>query len=524
MADQHNTTDNAQSHPAVAICGKIYEAHKAGDHLKTLQYYDELLSLAQEGLPTDDSALMDNVRTSWARAMLASQAHLQDEEHTQELLSDYEEIVNDGEPCCYLRGVLMSGDSPAIAVQRYESAKIGPLNADAVRGCLEQFRTASRTDITELIAVLDVLGVSLEPVLSEKLQNYYVLRMKDEDPEVVLEEMKADGLAPTTVRPYNMIFVRPTSSKKTFMQHYEEMLELGIRPEPATLRLLLKKSDLSKEDQASLRWQQKNLTAPRLTVEMVQKLSDLCGLRTTSHDIDQAFKLFQRFRTEVQNLPAHVYNTMIEGFRSDPDKAEEVYHLMLADNVKPTSSTFAKLIRIWHQNRLADSMDKWVYETQKQNVEIDSNSAATILDAYVRSNQRGRALQLLVNMLTKDQSQLNNQNVYNIIMKFGPFDFSVGILACLLSEGLPVSSSAKSTLTNLARDPLAVQFVDELNECQWEAKAILRSDAIMVTQPDQHPSLVDCMRLLMREIKLGSDVIEKRTAMLQKQADAAAES
>eukprot|EP00743_Colponemidia_sp_Colp-15_P018590 GILK01023362.1.p1 GENE.GILK01023362.1~~GILK01023362.1.p1 ORF type:complete len:169 (+),score=14.78 GILK01023362.1:3-509(+) len=160
---------------------------------------------------------------------------------------------------------------------------------------------------------------------------------------------------------------------------------------------------------------------------------------------------------------------------------------------------------------------------QKQNVEIDTVSLATVLDAYVRNNQRGRALQLLVSMLST-QAQSNNQNVYNIIMKFGPFDFAVGILACLISEGLPVSASAKSTLTNLARDPLSQQFVDYLNDAQWDARSILLSDAIMITLPDLHPSLVDCMKLLMREIKLGAEATEKRLAMLQAQVALVSES
>lgn len=517
MAEQSSNDSPVPAHPVSVVCGKIYESNKTGDHLQTLQHYDELLSIVQDGIPEDDVGLMANIRTSWARALLASQAHLQDDEHAQEILMDFEALLNNGEPCSYLRGVLITGERPAMAVQKYEALKLGPLDSEAVRGCLEQFKTANRTDITELIAILEVLGVEMEPALSEKLQRYYVLRMKDEDPEVVLEEMKMDGLQPTTAHPYNMIFVRPTLSKKTFMQHYEEMVGYGIRPEPSTLRLLLKKNDLSKEDQNNLRWQQKNLTQPRLAPDMVQKFVELCFRSGNAGNVEQASKMFQRFRTEVQSLPTHIFNTMIDGYAREPERAEEVYLLMLQDGVKPNISTYSKLIKIWHQNRLADSMDKWVNEMQTQNIEMDAISAATILDAYVRSNQRGRALQLLVGMLTKDQTQLNNQNMYNIIMKFGPFDFAIGILGCLLSEGLPVSPSAKSTLSNLARDPLSLQFVEELNDCRWDARSILLCDAIMVTQPDQHPSLVDCMRLLMREIKLSPDVIEKRTSMLQQQ-------
>eukprot|EP00758_Cryptobia_borreli_P018466 Tbor_TRINITY_DN690_c0_g1::TRINITY_DN690_c0_g1_i1::g.1557::m.1557 len=507
------TPKEESKHNLEIICAKIYDSSKKDDYMQALHLYDELvIEIQNGGIPENNIGLRDDVMKTWGRAAAACIKSSGDVEHAQELVGEFETLVYNSEPCSYLRARVVPGDRPAAVLQGYHKMQCGPIDDGAVDGCLDQFTDISGTDVLEFMAVLDSLNCEVTPKISERLQKCYVVRMKKEDPEVVLEEMKADGLTPTTPQPYNFIFFKPNCTRKKLMEYYEEMLDLGIRPAASTLRILTKRSDLTKEEMNTLRRQMKG--------EITPTEAQMAKLRSISQDqnIEAAEKFIQRMCMEGIVPDKHIYNTLLDRCSGNPGKAEEIYNQMLEKGIKPNNLTFTKLMSIWKDCKLPEGVDRWVQEMNKHSIKPDMGTASNLIDNYVRSGQRAKAQQQLVTILT---CQSGNVHMFNTLMKLGPFDFAVGVLGFLLSEGLHVAPSARTTITNLSRDPIAQSFVQELEKCDWESDRILSNKTII--SPDRtetsHPSLQDCMRLVMREIKLDDKLIEVQNKKLQIKID-----
>lgn len=492
----------APKHPVVVLCSKMYDANKEDNNMLTLQLYDELIALVQEhhSEVVSEAKTLDEVKRAWGWAISASVKHLGDPDHAMDLAYDFEDTLNGGEVCTFLRVQCAEGERPAEKLRGYHHQNLGPMDEGCVDGILEYFRGATRTDVAELIANLEVVGIPLTPSVREKLQQTYVFRMKKEDPEDVLEQMIADDLPPTNPKPFNMVFFKKELTKKAAVDYYEQMLDLGIRPESSTFRLLASRADLSKDHTAMAKTLLKNSKEPIVGAPIFR----MTALRQLSakKDVDGALKLLRRMDLEGVIPDKQVLNQLIECARSDPDRAEQIYFDMKERGVKPNMTTFTKLCTIAKENRVRDGVDMWVNEMLDQDIVPDSNVAPTIVDWYLRSGNRARAEQVLVRLIEMGSAF----QMYQQMMRFGPFDFALGLLACMIAEEQPLTDVVRDSLRSLSRDPLTQQVVDELEACQWSVDAILTSPVMMdmesTTDEHVHPSIMECMRLMMREINL----------------------
>jgi len=489
-------------HPVIVLCSKMYDANKDDNNMLTLQLYDELIALVQEyhDEVVADPKIAEEVKRAWGWAISASMKHLDDPDHAMDLAYDFEDSLNGGQPCTFLRVQCGEGERPAEKLRGYHHQSLGPMDEGCVDGILEYFRGATRTDVAELIANLEVVGIPLTSTVREKLQQTYVFRMKKEDPEDVLEQMKVDNLPPTNPKPFNMVFFKKELTKKTAVDYYEEMLDLGIRPESSTFRLLASRADLSKDHTAMAKTLLKNSKEPIVGAPIAR----MAALRQLSakKDVDGALKLLHRMDLEGVIPDKQVLNQLIECARSDPDKAEQIYFDLKERGVKPNMTTFTKLCTIAKENRVRDGVDMWVNEMLDQEIVPDSNVTPTIVDWYLRSGNRARAEQVLVRLI-----EMNNAfQMFQQMMRFGPFDFALGLLACMVAEDQPLTDVVRDALRSLSRDPLTQQVVDDLEACQWNVDAILTSPVMMdmqsSTEDHVHPSIMECMRLMMREINL----------------------
>ena len=485
-----------ETNPVVLLCNKMYDASRQEQWQEVLMAWEELQTVP--GLQDEVERLPDITR-SWGRALDAAAKIGADKEHIEEMVFDFEGTFGFSSP--YLGAVMLPEMEPHLAVKALHE-KFGYVNADAVDGVLDRCKNPSPDSIRATMKLLKDMDVNLPQDTLEKFQKFYIFRMKSEDPEAVYKEMLADGLKPTTTHGFNMIFARPTLSKPV-MSYYEEMLDYGIKPQVPTLRILSKHPALSKEDAAMIRRRVKQEPTPE--ERYVHKIR-LCQ---NDSNLEDAEKVMTRMVLEGMVPDKYVYNHIIMCCKKAPEAAEEWYQKMLAAGIEPNAVTYTNLITVWKDSRLVDNADKWITEMMSRGMQLDNHNYCALLDAYVRSGNRVKVQGLFRQLIEKGGCGIT---LYNTVMKLGPFDWAVGCLACILAEGLQPTTHTRSTMQNLARDAVSQDIVAEMHRCQWNKENLLRSE--MLTNPPRGttPSLLECMRFMMRELKLESHIIDLRTA------------
>ena len=76
-------------------------------------------------------------------------------------------------------------------------------------------------------------------------------------------------------------------------------------------------------------------------------------------------------------------------------------------------------------------------------------------------------------------------------------------------------------MQSLVRDDISEEIVAALLECDWDRQRILSCEKIVSPQKGTTPSIVDCMRFMLREIKADDELIKLRSEMLQAEIEAA---
>lgn len=490
--------------PVTLACDKIFDAVKSEQYCQAMQAFEELQAL---DLERDDEQL-PMITRAWGKALTGAEKLGSDEEHLAEIVRDFEDRFGFKSP--YLQAFLIDEPNAAAAVETLYR-KFGLVSFDAIDGVLDKHKHTTRTEIQQLLNLLRLINTQISPEISGKLQRFYVVRMKSEDPETVFAEMIADGLEPTSFYPYNMIFVKG-QTRRPVMEYYDEMLDRGIKPDASTFRILVKNPQINKEEHAMLR--------RRLRLETQPEEKYMQMIRNCQNDgnWEEALRVVNRLMLEGMEPDKYVFNYLIMCCKRTPAQAEVFYKMMLDKGVQPNAVTFTNLITVSKDSKNSDSSERWLQEMASRGIQMDIHNYAALLDSYVKAGQRGRAMQMFKAVIEREDCGVA---IYNTMMKLGPFDWALGCLACMLAEGLQPTGHTKSTIQYLARDDTSAELVDELHRCRWSKEDILRSDALVNPPRGTTPSLQDCMRLLLREIKTDDAGLAKRTAMLQREIAAA---
>ena len=499
-------------HPISAACSRIFDCFKADNYCETLQAFEALQFM--DGLTEFASSKPEFTRDvcqAWGKALIAaSQMCSDDEEHLAEIVGDYEDRFG---PCPYLQAMLLPAPSALEAVKEYQTenaAKSAKEVFEAVDGILDKYRSVTRSEAAGIVSFLEAMALKpLPEETSERLQKIYVKRMKAEDPETVLQEMLADKVLPTTPYPYNFIFMKAHTTKP-LLDFYDQMLDLGIKPTAVTYRILLKNPQLTKDEYGMIRRRSKGETAPE------QKAMNLLRSCQLEGQPEEAKKIYDRMILEGIVPDKYVYNHLILSCRGRPQQAEEWYKTMMSSGVQPNAVTFTNLITVCKDGRNPEAGDKWIQEMLNRGMQVDIHNFAALLDSYVKSGSRVKAQHCFKSLLERKDCGVA---VYNTVMKLGPFDWAYGCLACLLSDGLQPTVHTRSTMQGLARDPVSSEIVDELLACGWQRESILRSRALVSPAKGTIPSILECLRFLLREIKMEDADIAARTELLNNEIE-----
>lgn len=543
-------------HPVQAVCSRVFDAFKGGNNCEVLQAFDELQALDLEAFPE----FKGDVLRAWGRGIIAAaQMCSDDEEHLNEMVDDYECRFN--QPSAYLRVMLAEGSNASCALSKFleehppplvsppqeelapkaddEAAVLGtvtlagtpqakpepPLNAkyfnEALEGILEKFRSSSCEDSEQLVQIAKRLNFDkyLTTDLIEKMQRPFIQRMKSktEDVEVVFDQMLAAGLPPVNSVPFTFIFMKPQLSKPIIDHYYMMMLEHGIKPVESAYRILLRNPMLNKDEHYFIRKRISGANAMEDNDYYDRKLSVFRGLGG-DNVYDEAVKLFNAMLVDGVIPTKHAFNRMISMSKSNPAMAEAYYRKMIELGVQPNALTFTTLISVWRHYKLADSVERWIAEMNARGMQLDVANYSALLDGYVKSNSRGKAQNCFKALLSRGDC---NMAVYNSVMSLGPFDFAFGCLAAMLSDGLSPNAQSRETLVSMAKDDISNSLIDELAACSWNKDKILCNTTLTNPPKGTTPSLHDCMRLLMREMKLSDEDIKKRSELLTAEIDLA---
>lgn len=509
--------DAPPPHHVLAACWKLFDFYRADNYCETLQAFEELQ--ATEGLQEfalQKSEHKREVCQAWGKALIAaSQMCADDGEHLAEIVADYEDRFG---ACPYLQAMLVPAPNALDAIKEYHTENAAKPTAEifsAIDGILDKYRGLTRSDAARIVGFMNTVGLCPMPdETSERLQKIYVKRMKTEDAETVLQEMLADKVFPTTPYAYNFVFMKPHTAKP-LLDYYDQMLDLGIKPTAVSYRILLKNPQLTKDEYGMIRRRSKGETAPEQK-QMNQLRQCQAAHGQSEGQADEAKKIYDRMKIEGILPDKYVFNHLILACKGRPQQAEEWYKLMMAHGVQPNAVTFTNLITVCKDGKNPEAGDKWIQEMLNRGMQVDIHNFAALLDSYVKSGSRMKAQQCFKSLLERKECGVA---VYNTVMKLGPFDWAYGCLACLLSDGLQPSFHTRSTMQGLARDPVSSEIVDELVACGWLRESILLSPTLVSPAKGTIPSILECLRFLLREVKMSTEEIAIRTEMLTSEID-----
>lgn len=547
-----------RSNPILLTCSRIFDAFKGGNNCEVLQAFDELQSMELEDFPEFRSEVL----SAWGRGILtAAQMCSDDIEHLHEMLDDYEGRFH---TCSvYLRAMMVDGTTPADALERFLAEQPPPLPTpedevvpsakssaidtddvvgdaqlpllfpkqltggaranyiiDAVDAVTEKFRNFSCQDAVSLMKIVSTNTLShfLPTKLIEKLQRPYIARMKSksEDVEVVFNEMTEEaGLKPVNAFPFTFIFMKPQTSKPLLDHYYLNMLSCGVKPQDSTLRVLLRNPSLTKEEHFFVK---RHLDGGSEIESWYDK--KLCQLNSIEYDgvLEDATRLVQCMIFDGVVPSKIIFNKIIRMVKNDPVLAEAWYKKMIEMGVQPNAATFTTMISLWKHHKLTDSVDRWIAEMNARGMQLDTANYVSLLEGYVKSSNRSRAQSCFKALLVRGDA---SAHVYNCIMSLGPFDWAFGCLAAMLSDGFEPSNQAKETLVSLAKDEISNSIIDEIAAAGWRKRAILTSVQLVAPPRGTTPSLQDCMRLMMREMKVSDEDMKRRSELLTAEVDLA---
>ena len=492
--------------PISEICNKIYDAGRGERWQEVLMAFEELQM--QEEIEDSQGEQLREVTKAWGRAVEASTKIGADREHIEEMVMDFEGCFHFKSP--YLSAILVSDTNPIAGCHTIQ-AQYGFVGGDAVEGLLERFKQSPPSEIRGLLKHLQEQKVDMKQEVLEKFQKSYILRMRSEDPEAVYAEMIADGLKPTTVHGFNILFQKQQLSKPA-MIYYGDMIGFGITPVLSTFRILAKHHSLSKEEGAMIRKRAKGDNTP--DDRYMNKIRHC----QQEGNLEEAEAAYTKMITEGYIPDKYVFNHMISCCRRQPEQAEDWYKKMLTFNLEPNAVTFTNLITVWKDKGQVEVADKWFAEMLSRGVAVDNHNYCALMDAYVRANNKGKVNGLLRNLLEKGPCGVT---FYNTCMKAGSFDWAMGCLACMLSEGQTPTTHTRSTMQGLAKDQTSQELVSEMHHCQWNRVQLLKSSMLVSPPRGTTPSLLETMRFMMREVGVDSHIIDLRTADLTKEIEKA---
>jgi hypothetical protein len=545
-------------HPILLTCSRLFDAFKGGNNCEVLQAFDELQSMELEEFPE----FRTEVLSAWGRGILtAAQMCSDDVEHLQEMLDDYEGRFNTPSP--FLRALMIEGSNPAEVLQRFFSeqpppsptaddevcpvagrtnslqddvnvvdAQLPPLFPkvllggaranyiiDAIDSVTEKFRNFSCQDAVAVMSVASQLNVLhfFPTKLIEKLQRPYIARMKSktEDVELVFTEMMEAGLKPVNAFPFTFVFMKPQPTKPLLDHYYLNMLTCGIKPMDSTLRVLLRNPSLTKEEHFFVK---RRLDGGSEIEAWYDK--KLCQLNSIEYEgvLEDASRLVQCMIFDGAVPNKIIFNKIIRMAKNDPGLAEAWYKKMIDMGVQPNAATFTTMISLWKHHKLTDSVDRWIAEMNARGMQLDTANYVSLLEGYVKSSNRSRAQSCFKALLARGDT---SAHVYNCIMSLGPFDWALGCLAAMLSDGFEPSNQAKETLVSLAKDDISNSIIDEIAAAGWRKRGILTSSQLVSPPRGTTPSLQDCMRLMMREMKMSDEDMKRRSELLTAEVDLA---
>jgi hypothetical protein len=546
-------------HPILLTCSRLFDAFKGGNNCEVLQAFDELQAMELEEFPE----FRAEVLSAWGRGILtAAQMCSDDLEHLHEMLEDYEGRFRTCSP--FLRALMVEGSGPAEVFGRFLAEQPPPLPTsedeaavvptgeaehqgnengvgdaqlpplfttplpagaraqyviEALDAVTEKFRNFSSNDVESLMQLVKTNGtLPFLPVkLIEKLQRPYIARMKSktEDPEVVFDEMMEVGLKPVNAFPFTFIFMKGQPSKPLLDHYYLNMLSCGVKPMDSVYRVLLRNQSLSKEEHYFVKRRMEGGTD--IDTWYDKKLSQLRSIEYEGV-FDDATRLVQCMIFDGVVPNKIIFNKIIAMAKNDPAMAEAWYKKMIEMGVPPNAATFTTLISLWKHHKLADSVDRWISEMTSRGMQLDTANYVSLLEGYAKSANRQRAQSCFKALLIRGDA---SAHVYNCVMSLGPFDWAFGCLAAMLSDGLEPTNQTKETLVSLARDDISNGIIDDIAAAGWRKRGILTSPQLVSPPRGTTPSLQDCMRLMMREMKMSDEEMKRRSELLTAEVDIA---
>lgn len=545
-------------HPILLTCSRLFDAFKGGNNCEVLQAFDELQMLELEEFPEFRSEVL----SAWGRGILtAAQMCSDDVEHLQEMIEDYEGRFNTSS--AFLRALMIDGSNPTEVLERFFSeqpppsptsddeatpvtgrtsiatqddnlgdAQLPPLPPkvlfggaranyiiDSIDSVTEKFRNFSCQEAVAVMSLASRLNVLhfLPAKLIEKLQRPYIARMKTktEDVELVFTEMMEAGLKPVNAFPFTFVFMKQQPTKPLLDHYYISMLSCGVKPMDSSLRVLLRNPSLTKEERFFVKRRMDG--GSEIEVWYDKRLSQLNSIEYEGV-LEDASRLVQCMIFDGVIPNKIIFNKIIRMAKNDPGLAEAWYKKMIDMGVQPNAATFTTMISLWKHHKLTDSVDRWISEMNARGMQLDTANYVSLLEGYVKSSNRSRAQSCFKALLARNDT---SAHTYNCIMGLGPFDWAFGCLAAMLSDGFEPSNQAKETLVSLAKDEISNSIIDELAAAGWRKRGILTSTQLVAPPRGTTPSLQDCMRLMMREMKMSDEEMKRRSELLTAEVDLA---
>lgn len=497
-------SDQQQQQP-LSLTQRIHDAYKSEQWWQVLMFYEQLAE--RPDVKSDED--LKEVTRAWGRAILAAKHTKSDEEHLEEMVQEFESQF---EPSPYLRALLTRSDDPAAAIEEVVDLTTGTLAAEAVEGVLDRFKSLTTEELRRVLKALRDHKFIISGDVSERIQKHFVLRMKNEDPEAVFREMTEAGLKPTQPNAFNFLFMKHNLTMNP-MALYEQMIDLGIKPHLSTYRILMKHPGLSKEDCAIMRRRAKGDTNPderyMQAIRMMQQDNNIAG----------AERMYKRMLLEDIIPDKYVFNYIIMCCHGAPQESLKWYEEMKKRNVLPNTVTFTNLMLVWrHTDKFAEMAEFWVEEMKKRGLKMESHNHAVVVEALIGAG-RQKSQKYFAELLAS--SEEIDIGIFNNMIKLGPLDWGLGILACIVACGAQPSHKTRNAIQALHKDATGQEIVDNLNRCGWDRVNILKNAQLVSPPKGSTPSMLECMKLMMRELRVPEDVATQWSYRFQNEVEAA---
>lgn len=251
--------DSLLSSPSVHVIADALIAHReaiqqledeeAAVNVTDPEYYKQREARQRhkaEAAASPDAALVQQLyevdallQHMWGIVVTVSEKlHPEEKEHVQEIITDYEELVQHGSS--YLRAIALTPSCSVEDTVSLYQLHYGNVEPVVIVAGMHKHAPSTTAELKALRMFLEAQQVPITVTITELFEKSFVRCMRAEGAEFAFHCMIREcGLPPLTTRPFAMVFnVQQLKQEMDLVDYYEMMLDFGIRAEPSTLRIL----------------------------------------------------------------------------------------------------------------------------------------------------------------------------------------------------------------------------------------------------------------------------------------------